>query len=92
MEEISDLIEVPTKEADQLGHAIERFRKKKNLSQSTLAKNAGIRQATVSKVERGLGTTEINTIFAVCAALDLEIVIRVRKTPNDKLSIKEIFK
>ena len=71
-------IEIVTRAPDQLGQAIERIRHKKALNQTLLAKSAGIRQATVSKAEKGLGTTEIKTIFALCAALGLEIVVRER--------------
>ena len=85
-------LEVITRAPDQLGQAIERFRNRNDLSQASLAKSAGVRQATVSKVEKGLGTTEIETIFAVCAALGLEIVLRERNSQNAKLSIKELFK
>ena len=78
-------LEVLTRAPDQLGQAIERFRTRKDLSQSSLAKNAGLRQATISKVETGLGTTEIETSFSICAALGLEIVLRQRKSPVSHL-------
>ncbi len=71
-------IEAITRAPDQLGQALERFRRLKDLSQSSLAMSAGIRQATVSNTEKGLGKTEINTLFAICAALGLEVVLRER--------------
>lgn len=92
MKEKTALIEVSTSAPKQLGHAIERFRNLKDLSQASLAQSAGVRQATVSKVEKGVGTTEVNTIFAVCAALGLEIVLRKRKTSKGKTSIKDLFR
>jgi len=92
MKDKAKSLEVPTRAPEQLGQAIERFRKRKELSQASLAKSAGVRQATVSKVENGLGTTEIDTIFAVCAALGIEIVLRERKSRNEQLATKELFK
>jgi len=73
---------IPTRAADQLGVAVSRFRLMANLSQVALAKSAGIRQATISKVERGTPNTEIRTIYAICAALGLELVVRPRKTKD----------
>ncbi len=72
------LVEIPVRAPDQLAQAICRFRKKTALTQAALAESAGIRQATVSKVEQGAGTTEVQTIFALCAALGLELVLRPR--------------
>lgn len=92
MKEKTKQIEVSTRAPDQLGRAIERFRNRKDLSQMSLAQSAGVRQATVSKVEKGIGTTEIDTIFTVCAALGLEIVLRERKTQKGRPSIKELFR
>jgi len=85
-------LEVATRGPDQLGHALKRFRNRENLSQESLAKSAGIRQATVSKLENGSGASEINTIFAACAALDLEIVLRERKRHKHPQSIEELFR
>ena len=71
---------IPTRAADQLGVAVARFRLQARLSQVALAKSAGLRQATVSKVERGAPNAEIKTIYAICAALGLELVVRPRET------------
>lgn len=85
------MIEVPTRAPDQLGNAISRFRARSEITQAALAKEAGVRQATISKVEKGVGTTELQTIYSVCAALGLEIVIRPR-IRFDESSPRELFK
>lgn len=76
-------LEVATRAPDQLGVAITRLRLQAALTQEKLAKSAGIRQATVSKTERGVGSTEIKTIYAICAALGLELVLRPRRKTRD---------
>jgi HTH-type transcriptional regulator/antitoxin HipB len=83
--------EVATRAPDQLGHAIARFRALSDLSQATLAQSAGLRQATISKVERGVGTTELQTIYSVCAALGLEVVLRPRTSRSDEIKLGDMF-
>ncbi|MGK5085155.1 helix-turn-helix domain-containing protein [Bdellovibrionota bacterium FG-1] len=84
-------LEIAIRAPDQLGQAVGRFRAKAELSQSALAKSAGMRQATISKVEKGLGTTEVQTIFAVCAALGLELVLRPRNSGADEFRPEDVF-
>jgi HTH-type transcriptional regulator / antitoxin HipB len=84
-------LEIVLRASDQLGQAIGRFRAKAELSQSNLAKNAGVRQATISKVEKGVGTTEIQTVFSICAALGLELVLRSRNPQDDEFRPEKIF-
>ena len=85
-----DLI-IATRAAGQLGQAIERYRARAKLTQASLAKSAGLRQATISKVEKGMGTTEIETIYAVCAALGLEVVLRPRQSEKVDFRPEDIF-
>ena len=82
---------IVTRAADQLGQAIERYRARAKLTQTALAKSAGLRQATISKVEKGLGTTEINTIYAVCAALGLELILRPRQSEKVDFRPEDLF-
>src|SRR5262249_20732286 len=70
---------IATRATSQLGHALARYRASAQLTQTSLAKSAGLRQATLSKVENGQGTIEIDTVYAICAALGLELVLRLRK-------------
>jgi HTH-type transcriptional regulator/antitoxin HipB len=83
--------EIPIRSAEQMGQAIERYRGLAESNQRELAKRAGIRQATVSKVEQGAPHTEIETIFAICGALDLELVIRPRSKTAKEFDPKELF-
>jgi len=54
-----------------LGLYIRTARKTKGLSQQLLGRLAGVRQATVSNIERGEGGVSLATIFRVLAALGL---------------------
>jgi HTH-type transcriptional regulator / antitoxin HipB len=83
-------LEIPTRAPNQLGQAISRFRARKNLSQASLAKSAGVRQATVHKVEKGL-RVNIETVYAVCAALELELVIRPRNSKAEPFHPEDVF-
>lgn len=62
-----------------LGHAIRQARRgKKNLTQADLATRSGVWQETISKVEAGRGGTKLDTILALLAALELELLVRTR--------------
>ncbi|MFV1541242.1 MULTISPECIES: helix-turn-helix domain-containing protein [unclassified Phaeobacter] len=61
-----------------LGHAIRQARREKNLTQADLAVRSGVWQETISKVEAGRGGTKLDTILALLAALDLELLVRTR--------------
>ena len=75
-------VEVVTRAADQLADALARSRTRAGLSQAVVAASAGLRQATVSKAESGVGTTQLKTIYALCAALGLELVVRTRQASD----------
>jgi HTH-type transcriptional regulator/antitoxin HipB len=62
----------------QLGTIIQRTRKQRGLSQTEVANLVGLRQEKVSKVESGQEGAKLSTIFALLAALDLEISIDPR--------------
>lgn len=72
-------MEYLVRNSKQLGHALQRVRKEKNLTQGMLGENISMRQATISKLEAGEPATRIETLMVVLAALGLEIVIRPRK-------------
>jgi HTH-type transcriptional regulator/antitoxin HipB len=61
-----------------LGHAIRQARREKNLTQADLAMRSGVWQETISKVEAGRGGAKLDTILALLAALDLELLVRTR--------------
>jgi len=71
---------------NDIGHAIRQARKQQALSQQALATKSGVWQETISKIENGSPGTRLETIFDLCAALNLEIVIAERsKGSNDFL-------
>jgi HTH-type transcriptional regulator / antitoxin HipB len=76
--------------AKQVGAAIRRFRRQKNMTQRTLGELMKARQATVSKLESGASRVQLGVLVDTLAALDLELVIRPRtKAPADQ--IEELF-
>ena len=73
-----------------IGHAIREARKAKSLTQTDLAAMSGVWQETISKIENGSGGTKLETIFALIAALDLELTVTERsKGTSDGL--EDIF-
>jgi len=66
----------------QFGQALRRVRKNTGLSQSDLAGRCGLWQETISKIEGGSPGSRLETVMEICAALDLEIVIRQRTKGN----------
>jgi len=64
--------------AKQLGAIIRRARRNAGLTQAELGKRIGLRQATISKLEKGEPATQINTLLDALTALELEITIDKR--------------
>jgi HTH-type transcriptional regulator / antitoxin HipB len=69
----------------QLGNALRRVRASLPLTQSELGQRARVRQPTISTIEAGSPGVKLDTLFAVLAALDLELVLRPRTkgSPDD---------
>jgi HTH-type transcriptional regulator/antitoxin HipB len=61
----------------QLGNSIRQRRRELSLTQEQLAAKAGMRQRTISDIERS-AAARFDTVLRVLAALDLELVIRPR--------------
>lgn len=74
----------------QIGALLNRQRDLAELSQHELGSKAGLRQATISKIESGSPTTRIQTICSVLAALDLELQIVPRRKGSAD-NIEDIF-
>jgi HTH-type transcriptional regulator/antitoxin HipB len=74
----------------QLGAVIQRTRKQKGMSQTELAGLAGLRQELISKIETGQEGTRLSSIYALFAALDLEMVIDQRSGKSAP-DIEDIF-
>jgi HTH-type transcriptional regulator/antitoxin HipB len=70
----------------QLGAALRRARRQKNLTQAGLGDLMHARQATVSTLESGEPATQLRTVMDALTALGLELVIR----PRSKVSSEDI--
>jgi HTH-type transcriptional regulator/antitoxin HipB len=73
----------------QIGAAIRRHRRRAGLSQAQLGAKTGLRQATISALEKGEPGTEMRTLIDVMTALGLEMAIRERSAASDK--IEDLF-
>lgn len=76
--------------AKQIGAIVRRARRNAGISQAELGARIGLRQATVSKLERGEPATQIKTLLDVLAALGLEIVIDSRGRVSGK-DLEDLF-
>ena len=63
----------------QIGALVRRARRLKHLSQKALGERVGLRQATISKLEKGEPATQLKTLLDVLAALDLELALTERR-------------
>jgi HTH-type transcriptional regulator/antitoxin HipB len=78
MKPIDPKIEARTRSHEQLGKAIRRFRILRGWSQADLGKKTGIGQAKISMIESGKRRPEASTLFTICNALAVDIVLRPR--------------
>jgi len=74
----------------QLGAALRRIRRAKQITQQALGDKMHARQATISKLEAGEPATQLSTLLDAMAALDLELVIRPR-TSAPAHEIEDLF-
>ena len=73
----------------QVGAVLRRHRRKVGLTQSALGARSGLRQATISALERGEPGTQLRTLVDVLAALGLEVAIRERSKASE--TIEDVF-
>lgn len=66
---------------ETLGLALRAERKNKGMSQKAVGHSVGMEQHTISKIEKGNPGTELNTLFRLLAALDLELSVQPRQKP-----------
>ncbi|MDB6056971.1 MAG: transcriptional regulator [Verrucomicrobiales bacterium] len=62
----------------QIGNLIRRARVQHRWTQAQLGTKSGVRQETISLVEKGTLSPRISTLLAILAALDLEFQIAPR--------------
>lgn len=73
----------------QFGNHIRERRRELGLTQEKLAAKIGLRQRTVSDIERS-AAARLDTVLRALAALDLELVIRPR-TKGSPQDIERLF-
>ena len=74
----------------QLGTIIQRARKQRGMTQSELANLSGMRQATISEIERGHDTVTFAPIFKLFSVLDLDLLTDQRSR-NSGQTTTDIF-
>lgn len=74
----------------ELGNIIRRTRRACELTQTELAGLTGLRQELISKIESGHEGTKLSSIYALFAALRLELVIE-KRTSGAVKDIEDIF-
>ncbi len=65
-----------------IGHVIQNFRKSKGLSQEVLSGLADLDRTHYSKIERGLRSPNLNTLFKIAYALDVaphDLIIEIEQ-------------
>ena len=74
--------EYPIKTAQQLGSVLQGYRRERGLTQKAAGDKVGLAQKAVSKIEVAAERAGVSLIFKLLAALDLELVVRPKGTPD----------
>lgn len=64
----------------ELGMTLRQQRKAKGLTQAAVGKPVNLVQSKISQIENGTLAIELNTLFRLLAALELELVVQPRQT------------
>jgi len=64
----------------ELGMTLRQQRKAKGLTQAAAGKPVNLVQSKISQIENGTLAIELNTLFRLLAALELELVVQPRQT------------
>ncbi len=79
-------MDTPISSTFQLAQTLRGYRKKSGLSQDEAGSKVGLKQKTISALERIPDTSKIESLFKLLSALNLEIIIRekgIACTNND---------
>lgn len=57
-----------------IGELIAARRQRRNMTQAALARQVGVRQATISDIENGNADPRVGTLFAILNALDIGLM------------------
>lgn len=66
----------PVRSAKDFGDFIRRRRQLAGLTQAELAQRAGLETKQISRIETATNVPGLNSILALCAALDIELSLR----------------
>lgn len=72
--------------SDQVGPLLQAARKSARLSQTALASRLGISQSRVSSMELDPASISLEQLLAMCAALNLELVVQTKVRSTDRCS------
>jgi transcriptional regulator with XRE-family HTH domain len=73
--------------AELVGKVIQKYRKSKGMSQEVLSGLAGLDRTHYSKIERGLRSPTIDTLFKIAHALDIpphELMTAIENAAQDE--------
>ena len=79
-------MDYPIKTPSQLGMILQALRKERRETQRSVAAHGGLLQKTVSLLERSPERATVNSLLALVAALDAEIVLRPRNAGPDEIA------
>jgi transcriptional regulator with XRE-family HTH domain len=74
-----------------MGRILSSYRQANGLSQSELARQLNLHQASVSRLENGETNRVLNLVFRILSLLDLEIEIRPRRVGRSQ-DIADMFR
>ena len=77
-------MDYPVRTPKQLGEVLRGFRGARELTQAELAGRIGLMQKAVSAMERAPGRTSVERLFRVLSGLDIEVVLRAKKSSPGK--------
>jgi HTH-type transcriptional regulator / antitoxin HipB len=72
------------KTPQQLGQVLKGFRRDRKLTQGVLSARVGLAQNTISKIETNPTRSNVEGVFKLLAALDLDLVLRSRQSDGKK--------
>jgi len=75
-------MDYPIRTVDQLRPVMKAYRNQEGLSQHELAAKVGVTQQALSLLEAAPHRASFERLFAVCAVLGVEIVLRDKESPK----------
>jgi HTH-type transcriptional regulator/antitoxin HipB len=78
--------------AQQLGGLLRSLRKEKQITQQQLGERLGMSQRMVAKLESYPEKASFERVFQALSALEIDLVLKERKTPTPPTSLNDIPK